>query len=269
MLPILIEFGFIKVYTYGVFLLLAFFWSAYLLWRNILLTSFSEEEVFDSVLLSIVGGLFIGRLEFVLLRLSDFDWDLLKFILVNGYPGIGLLGFIGGALLFLLIALKRKDIPFSKIIDCLTPALFLGIGIGKLGSFLSGTEIGTKTNFYLNLIYQNIDGRRHLTSLYEAILFFVFSFFAIYILKIIRRDGLSHGFNGYFLLFGVSFVNVFFDGLRSFRAFLPNTSITFDFGLSIILLLTTTIYLFYYFREFIESSLKRFLFKKNNKNIKN
>ena len=85
MLPILLQIGFIKIYTFGIFLVLAFFWSTYYLWRNIQLTSFKEEEIFDGVFFGMLGGALLGRLFYVILHFPDFGLNFLKFLLVNGY----------------------------------------------------------------------------------------------------------------------------------------------------------------------------------------
>ena len=59
MIPVLLDLKFIKIYTFGIFLVLAFFWGAFILWKNYLLTAQKEEELFDGMFLSLAGGLFI------------------------------------------------------------------------------------------------------------------------------------------------------------------------------------------------------------------
>lgn len=258
MLPVLLDLGIFKIYTYGVFLLLAFFWSAYFLWKNILLTSFKEEDVFDSVFVSLVIGLLIGRTEFVLLHLSDYNWDFLKFFLINGYPGIGYIGFLLGFFASISLALKRQDISIAKVIDCIVPPFLLGIAIAKIGAFFSGTEIGSTTDFPVALIYQNIDGPRHVTALYESILYFGMTYLSYRVLRSIRRDKFENGFNGYFFIFSVSLVILIFDNFKSFRVILPMTSVSLDFIISGISFLTILGYYGYYFRDQILNSIKEF-----------
>jgi phosphatidylglycerol:prolipoprotein diacylglycerol transferase len=254
MLPILLDLGFIKIYTFGVFLLLAFFWASFYLWKNILLTSFKEETIFDAVFLGLIGGMLFGRLEFVLSHLGGYSWDPLKFILINGYPGIGLLGFLTGFLATFLIFLKRQDISFKKIIDYIVPPLLLAIAIGKLGSFFSGTEIGTQTEFPISLIYKNIDGARHLTALYESILFFGATFASHLVLRSIRRDNLNIGFNFFFFIFINGLTFSLFDNLKSFRAIIQSIGLSHDFIISIFALLLTTFYFIIYFRSKIRKT---------------
>src|SRR3989338_5725614 len=103
MLPVLLNLGLIKIYTFGVFLVLGFFWATFLLWKNIRLTSFKEEDVFDGLFISLLGALFFGRLVYVILNFKDFGFSILKFILINCYPGISLYGAVFGGLFILFL----------------------------------------------------------------------------------------------------------------------------------------------------------------------
>lgn len=148
MLPVLLNLGFLKIYTYGVFLVLGFFWAIFLLWKNIRLTSFKEEDVFDGLFLSMLGSLISGRLVYVFLNFKDFGFNILKYILINGYPGISLYGSIFGGLLALYLFANSRKIIFSELIDYLITPIFIALVFGKIGAFFSGTEVGQKQIFY-------------------------------------------------------------------------------------------------------------------------
>ena len=96
MLPVLLDLKFIKIYTFGVFLVLAFFWGSFVLWKNIRLTAQKEDEIFDGLFISFAGGLFMSRLVYVILNFDKFGSSILKFILINGYPGLSLYGALIG-----------------------------------------------------------------------------------------------------------------------------------------------------------------------------
>src|SRR3989344_1827087 len=109
MLPVLLDLKFIKIYTFGVFLVLAFFWSSFLMWRNIRLSSHKEEEIFDGIFIAIGGAVFFGRLLYVILHFDKFGFNLARFILINGYPGASLYGaVIGGIIVFYLYCVMHK-----------------------------------------------------------------------------------------------------------------------------------------------------------------
>jgi len=109
MLPVLVDLKFIKIYTFGVFLVLAFFWGSFVLWKNIRLTPQKEEEIFDGLFLSLAGSLFFSRIIYVILNFEKFGFSILKFILINGYPGLSLYGALFGGFftLFLYLLVKR------------------------------------------------------------------------------------------------------------------------------------------------------------------
>lgn len=253
MLPILLDVWVIKIYTQGIFLVLAFLWSTFLVWKNVTLTSYKEEDVFDGIFLSLLGGLLVGRIFYVALHFEDFGFDILKFILINGYPGIYPIGAIVGFVLSLYLFAVSRKITFLHFIDYIIAPLFLAIAIAKIGAFFSGSEIGTQTTFFLSLKYPNLDGARHITPLYESILFFIASFLSSRIVREIRRENLSEGFNLWFFIWTFSLITLLFDPLKSFRVEIAG--ITFDMIVSSIMLLTVSIYFIYYFRKLI---FKRF-----------
>ncbi len=259
MLPVLLDLGFLKIYTLGIFLVLAFFWGSFFLWKNISLTSYKEDEIFDGLFFSLIGGLFIGRLVYIIFHFSDFGFDVLKFILVNGYPGMHYMGFVIGFLLFSFVFAVSRKISYMKCVDYIIPPLFLALAISKLGSFFSGSEIGSQTQFFISLSYANLDGARHLTSFYESILFFFGSFITYKYIFLIRKDKLHEGFNIVFFLWYFALVQFSLDPLKTFRTMVRFTST--EMIMSGVLLLTGSIYFLYYFRNSIGGAIQS-LFKK-------
>ena len=255
MLPIILDLGFIKIYTFGIFLVLAFFWSSFFLWKNIALTSYKEDEIFDALFISLFGGLVIGRLVHILLNFNDFGFDVLKYILINGYPGLHLSGAIVGFFLFLLTYTKTKKIPYSRLIDYVIPPLLLALAIGKMGAFFSGAEVGSQTHFMVSLKYPNLDGQRHLTPLYESILLFIGSYITYKILMNIRREKYYEGYN--FLMFWIifSFTLVVTDPIKSFKLLWHGMSM--NMILHGVILLTGSICVLYYFRTSLLKVLTR------------
>lgn len=259
MLPILLQIGFIKIYTIGIFLVLAFFWGAYYLWKNIQLTSFKEEEVFDGLFIAMFGGALVGRLVYVILHFSDFGLSILKFILVNGYPGFSMWGGIIGFFLFLYLFCNSRKMKFEELIDYVIPPFFLALAIGKIGSFFAGVEIGVETALPVAIKYAGVDGMRHLTPLYEGILLILATYFSHRMIFTIRRGSLSRGF---LLLFFFWFYSAVYFGLDFIRATKTMVFGYSAFGmLALIILLTLCLYFIYYFRAaFLQPILR--IFKK-------
>jgi len=261
MLPVLLDLTFLKIYTFGVFLMLAFFWSTFLLWKNFLLTSHKEEEIFDHLFLGLFGGLFISRLVYVGLHFSEFGYSFLKFILINGYPGLSLYGFMFGFLISIYLSMNRSKVKFSETIDYFVPSAFVALAFGKIGAFFSGAEVGAKTNFPLKLKYVGADGMRHLTPLYEGILFLIGGFIAYQLLFSIRREKFAKNINLFFFFWFVGLVLACSDLLKDSTAIMFST-ISFNALISYFLLLTFSAYFIYYFRSsvfaYVKSNFKKF-----------
>ena len=256
MLPVLLNLGFIKIYTFGVFLVLAFFWATFLLWKNIRLTSLKEKDVFDGLFISLLGALFFGRLVYVILNFKDFGFNLLKFILINGYPGISLYGSIFGGLLVLYLFSGSRKINFNELIDYFVTPLFVALIFGKFGAFFSGVEIGTKTNFLLKIKYVGFDGYRHLVGLYEGLILIIGALIAYKILFEIRKEKYYKGFLIKFFIWFLALTIFLFDKIKDNRLYFVGLSL--DFLVSLIILLTTSFYFVYYFKSDILSFIKNY-----------
>ncbi len=254
MLPVLLNFGFLKIYTYGVFLVLGFFWAIFLLWKNIRLTSFKEEDVFDGLFLSMFGSLFFGRLVYVALNFRDFGFSILKFLLINGYPGLSLYGCLFGGLLVLYFYTNSKKLNFNDLIDYLVTPVFISLVFSKIGAFFSGVEVGTKTNFLLKIKYVGFDGARHLVALYEGLFLIIGLSLAYQILFEIRKEKYYKGFLLKFFLWFFALTTVLFDNIRDNRLYFQGLSL--DFLVSLIILLTISFHFVYYFRNGILSFIK-------------
>jgi phosphatidylglycerol---prolipoprotein diacylglyceryl transferase len=256
MLPVLLDLSFIKIYTFGVFLVLGFFWATFLLWKNIRLTSFKEEDVFDGLFLSLFGALFFGRLVYVILNFKDFGLNFLKFILINGYPGISLYGSIFGGLLILYLFSNSRKINFKELIDYFVTPLFIALFFGKIGAFFSGVEIGTKTNFLLKIKYVGFDGFRHLVGLYEGLFLIVGALIAYKILFEIRKERYYKGFLIKFFIWFLALTIFLFDKIKDNHLYFFGQSL--DFVVSLIILLTTSFHFVYYFRNDILNIIKNY-----------
>ena len=233
MLPILFVSGVLKIYTLGFFLVLALFFSLFLLWKMIKLTSYHEEDVFDIYFVSLFGGLFFSRVVYVLANFEKFGFDFLKFILINGYPGLSLFGALYGGMLTFYVYLFRKKIAFMEIIDYFIPPLFLALGIGKIGSFLSGEE--------------------SLVAIIESIFFFIFAFTAYRFVRAIRRGKFHAGFSLFIFLLTFSGINLLLDNLKLNHLYFFRFSM--NFAVSLLVFLGSTAYFVHYFRKEIMHGL--------------
>lgn len=254
MLPVLLDLKFIKTYTFGVFLMLGFLWSTFVLWRNIRLTPYKEDEVFDGLFVGLFGGLFFARLVYVLLNFKDFGFSFIKFILINGYPGLSVYGFLFGIFISLWLFFTIRKIKFFEVMDYFMTPFFIAAIFGKLGSFFSGSEVGTETKFFLKTKYFGFDGLRHLTPLYEALFFIIGAVLAQKILFDIRKEKYFPGFLYITSVWYFSAVYLLFDKIKINHLYFLDYS--FNKVISGIILLTIGFYLIYYFRSTVLNLIK-------------
>ena len=188
------------------------------------------------------------------LNFKDFGFNLLKFILINGYPGISLYGSIFGGLFTLYLFTNSRKINFADLIDYLVTPLFIALAFGKIGAFFSGVEIGTKTNFILKIKYVGFDGTRHLVGLYEGLMLVIGLFIAYQILFEIRKERYYKGFLLKFFLWFLALTTILFDKIKDNRLYFVGLSL--NFLVSLIILLTINFHFVYYFRNGILSFIK-------------
>src|SRR3989344_1713551 len=254
MLPVLLDFGFIKLYTFGVFVVLGFFWGLFLLWKLIVLTSYKEEDIFDGVFVGLIGGLIGARLMYVWLNFSLFGFNILKIILVNGYPGFFLYAGLGSGFLCFFLFIRSKKIPFIKVIDYGMPGLFLALAFMKFGAFLSGSEIGSPTNFFLKMIYVGQKESRHLTGIYEGIFFIIGAYCVQRILFLVRREKLPHGFGWYFFISFFSLAYLLLDKIKAHPLYFVGFSV--NFGISLLLVVFFFLYFLVFFHRIIFKNIQ-------------
>ena len=209
MLPILFTIGPVKFYTLGLFLVLALFWGSFILWKLINLTPYKNTEAFDVLSFCLAGAVGFARIFFVILNWPTFGFNLLKIILINGYPGMSLVGALFGAFIFFAFYCFYRKKSFYELVDYFVVPLFLALSIGKIGSFISGVDVGTKTDFMLSTNVVGYIGRRQVVGLYEALFYFV-GFIASYkMLFKIRREQLNQGTIFFYFLLFFSLTNLF------------------------------------------------------------
>lgn len=247
MLPVLLHIGYLKIYSFGVFVALALLWGMFFVWKYVKLTALKEEEVFDMIFLGILGGAVVSRLLYVLFHWSQFGLDIARIVLINGYPGLSLYGFLIGFLGSLFIFAQRRKIAFFDIIDYIIPGLLLALSIGKLGSFIGGIDVGSKTSFFLSILYPQHEGLRHIVAVYESLLYLVIFIISQRILFSIRRERFHDGFLVVFFVWSVALITLSLDTLKDNQVYWG--SFSSNMLISLLLLVATTIYGGYYWRK--------------------
>ncbi|MFZ2206639.1 MAG: prolipoprotein diacylglyceryl transferase family protein [Microgenomates group bacterium] len=246
MLPLFAQLGSFFIYTYGVFLVLGFFWACFFIWKHIRISKFPEELAFDMVFISFGSALLVGRILYGLLHFDEFGLNVLKYILANGYPGISPLGMIIGAVAALFFLCQKNKIKFDEFSDYIIPSFFVFASIAELGAFVAGIEPGIMFKWF-----------RHPVALYKALLLGLGIYVSIRLFYSIRKEKIEKGIILFFFLFVYSLTSFAFSFLKDKRAAIGDSSI--EHWSFLILLLTSCFYFVYYFRVFISSGFVRFI----------
>ncbi len=246
MVPILAQVGSVFVYTYGVFLMLGFLWACFLLWKYIRISKFSENQSFDIAFISFAGSLIVGRIVFGLLNFNEFGFNLLRYILVNGYPGMSVLGMVAGWFASMYLISTHYKIRFDEFVDYSMPSVFTFLTAASVGSFFAGTEPGIRWGWF-----------QHPLALYRVIAGGLGLFFSIKLLFIIRKEQLSKGFSAVFFVWMFAASQVALYPFKDARVLLTESKI--EYWAFVILLLTSSFYIVYYFRVFLMSLVGSFI----------
>lgn len=193
MLPVLFSVGPIKIYSYGLFMALAFLVGSFIVWRRAKEEAFDEEKIFDAIIFTTLFALLGARIYYLLFNFKDFGFNLLKWFWLTRYVGLCFHGGLFGGILGLFLFTKREKWDFWQTADIAVFGLSLGQAIGRIGCFLNGCCYGTPTELFLGVKFSGLPERRHPTQIYEAI--FVLLIFYL-LLKLERRYRLFAWYRG-------------------------------------------------------------------------
>ncbi|MBN1164023.1 MAG: prolipoprotein diacylglyceryl transferase [Candidatus Krumholzibacteriota bacterium] len=148
---VLIDWGFIKIYSYGFMLALSFLVGILLAARRAAKTGLAPEVIYDMSIILVLSAVVGSRGLYILTHLSDYHGIIDIIALWNGgatYYGGLILTLIGA-----LIYLKRKEIPFFRVADICSPSIAAGVFLTRIGCFLSGCCFGKPTGCALGVVF--------------------------------------------------------------------------------------------------------------------
>lgn len=192
MLPILFTIGPFNVYTFGIFLSIAFLFSTFLIWREGR-EELKEEEYIDTFLYTSIVALISARLVYIFFHFSQFGANFLKYIVVRETPGISLVGGLVGGFIFLYWYARKKKYDFYHLADLFALSGSLALGLAKIGEQLGGASFGKETNFIIGVKIIGQTGRHHPVELYEAILIFLLFCFLQWVWGKVKRKRWHQG----------------------------------------------------------------------------
>jgi phosphatidylglycerol:prolipoprotein diacylglycerol transferase len=170
--PVAVNLGPFQIHWYGIMYLLAF--VGFLQLGKVQIRtrpwlSWNEKMLDDAFFYGAIGVIAGGRLGYILFyQLQYYVQDPTEIIALwkGGMSFHG--GFLGVVIAMILFAKKYK-VSLLSVLDFIAPLVPLGLAFGRIGNFINAELWGRPTQFFLGMIFPNVDSiPRHPSQLYES-----------------------------------------------------------------------------------------------------
>ncbi|MBF8270541.1 MAG: prolipoprotein diacylglyceryl transferase [Gammaproteobacteria bacterium] len=171
--PVAVDFGFFKIYWYGISYVAGIVVAWWLLHGRCktLRPDWTREQVADLIFYGTLGILIGGRLGSVLFyNFSYYLHNPLEIIMVNK-GGMSFHGGLAGFCIALWLFGRKQGKGFFTVADFVTPVGPVGLLFGRLANFINGELWGRPTDVPWGMVFPHVDDLpRHPSQLYEAVL---------------------------------------------------------------------------------------------------
>lgn len=206
MYPVLFSFGPIHIFSFSIFLILAWGVFSFLFWKLLRAAGTVEERIFDLTFYATLAAIVGGRLGFVLTHLELFADGVLKTVALWIAPGLSVYGALFSAMLTLVYLARRYKMRLGLVLDALALSLPVTFLVGTLGAFLDGSYVGKISSLPWAIRYVGNVGKRHPLQLYEMIAIFMIIVIILILQKRSVKNKWPYGLLGvwFFLIWSVS-----------------------------------------------------------------
>lgn len=135
MKAILLIVGPVALYAFGLLLALGVVFSLFQIWRLARARALEEEKVIDTFILSVILGLFGGRISYAILNWNFFGQDWGRVLLFLKYPGMSLLGAITTGLVSVVLIAFGLGLETFLVLDIFAIGLAGLMSFGFLGCY--------------------------------------------------------------------------------------------------------------------------------------
>lgn len=195
---------------FSIFSILATIVGIFIIWKQSKEKLYSEEELFDTIILSLIGAFLFSRIGYIIINYSIFRGALLGMLAFWVVPGFYIFGAIFGVLFVLWYkARQSKELTFLRLFDIVAFSFWVGLPIVYFGIFLDGKEQG---------IESFIPGLSHPLSLYKMVFFMIVLIPYVFFRRDFDREDWLHktpGSVGLFVLILFSLATFSFDFLKN------------------------------------------------------
>jgi len=184
MLPVLFTIGPITVYTFGFFLGIGVFFTAFIIWRRLKELGIREEKIIDEIIFCQFLGLFFSRVFFIIKNFSEFGLIFNRWILIGLFPGLSFWGWLIGIFFGLFLFSRWQKWDFWRIADEVAFGILPFLFLFQMGAFFDGSGVGKPTSLPWGIFFPGSMVRQNPVSLIMAIFIF---FIWLFLLQIERQ----------------------------------------------------------------------------------
>lgn len=145
MYPVLLDLGFYRLRSYGVFVALAILVAMWFAAREARRKGWAPTVVWDAAWPVVLVGLVGARLYYILFNDPGYYLARPLEIFAVWHGGLSVHGALLGGLLAVLWYVRRRSLPFWRFADVVAPGLILGQTVGQLACLLNGDTYGKPT----------------------------------------------------------------------------------------------------------------------------
>ena len=142
-----IHLGPLSISPHGIGIAVGFLVGAWFMLPTSRAKGIPDDEVYPLFTLAALGAIVGSRVAYVVNHIGDYTNVVDIFAVWKG--GISLIGGIIGAILFAVVRMRRRHLPFWRIMDAAMPGLALGIVVGRTGDLIIADHLGKTTDFFL------------------------------------------------------------------------------------------------------------------------
>ena len=157
--PVLFDFGWLEIRSYGFMLAVSFLLGIYVAGRRAKRYGVPSQLILDLSVYIIIAAVAGSRLLYVAFHLDQYANPLEIFALWQGgatfYGGLILAAFVS------YVFVTRKKLSFLQVADIVAPSIALGVGVTRIGCFLSGCCYGKPTTLPWGISFPPVSPAGH------------------------------------------------------------------------------------------------------------
>ncbi|MBS3146756.1 prolipoprotein diacylglyceryl transferase [Candidatus Woesearchaeota archaeon] len=187
--PIIFKIGSLEIRWYGLIMALAFLIGSLIAVKLGKKRNLNKDQVYDFLIYLIPFSILFARLFHVFVYNFSYYTSNPIQIFQIWKGGVSLFGGLFGALIAAIIYSKVKKVPLLNLADVFIIPLSFGIIFGRIGNFINQELYGKITNLPWAMKFDNVEGLRHPTQIYEALGHLIIFLVLIFIWKKSPRKG--------------------------------------------------------------------------------